>query len=55
MEFLLLNKDATLSKKTFTSLTLEKDSTVAKLVAGYDLDYLATGLHEQFLKDLNGV
>ncbi|XP_037773367.1 uncharacterized protein LOC119569142, partial [Penaeus monodon] len=53
LEFLLLNKDATLSKKTFTSLTLEKDSTVAKLVAGYDLDYLATGLHEQFLKDLN--
>lgn len=53
MEFLLLDKDATLTSKTFTDLTLEKDSTVAKLVAGYDLDYLAKGLHEKFLQDLN--
>ncbi|ROT81422.1 hypothetical protein C7M84_025424 [Penaeus vannamei] len=53
LEFLLLDKDATLTSKTFTDLTLEKDSTVAKLVAGYDLDYLAKGLHEKFLQDLN--
>lgn len=53
LEFLLKNKDATLSNKVFTYLKLEKDSTVAKQVAGYNLDYLATGLHNEFLQQLD--